>query len=447
MFRGAALRGARVALRTSALGAPQPVPAPPMQETRRAKNARIHEVRRKDKGQSLVDKFRMNKEKRQARPEFEVWPSMSVRDLARVMGRAPEDVLDLVLTLPGAEALDSERQPINDPQLLMALAKKVGVRFRMVASPAARMIKSLEEAEEDKDVKVEPAKAEDLRPRPPVVAIMGHIDHGKTSLLDYLRESRIVEGEFGGITQHIGAFSVRLPGQKGRKVTFIDTPGHAAFKAMRSRGAQTTDMVVLVVDAAEGVKEQTMESLRMCREASTPIIVALNKIDRPGADVEGTKKQLKEEAGVDLEDYGGEVQAVPVSAKTGAGVSDLVEALAALAEVLQLSASRKGPVEGVVIESSVRHGLGKTATVLVKRGALRKGAHLVSQRCSARVKKVMDDRDREVKEALPSDAVTVAGWRELPPAGETVNEVRVFPSGDEKGFRTPVPGADGEARE
>ncbi len=384
----------------------------------RGKKSRGHE--------SLLDKYNMMQKKKRMAKVFDVWESMSVRDLARVLDKPTEDVLDLVLTFAEAEHLESEWQPFNDRKLLVAVGRKLGVKFRVGASPAARVMKVMREEEEDLDVKTKPPRPEELRPRPPVVAIMGHVDHGKTTLLDHLRQSRIVEGEFGGITQHIGAFSVRLPGQDGaekRKVTFVDTPGHAAFKAMRSRGARTTDIVVLMVDVNEGVKEQTLESLRMIEEARTPMIVALNKIDRPEADVEGTKRQLKEEAGVDLEDFGGDVQSVPISALTGQGVPELVEALSALAEVQQLSADWKGPVEGVVLESSVKHGLGKSATVLLQRGVLKKGDHLVAGICQAKVKKLLDERDKEVREAAPSEAVTVVGWKEIPSAGDVVNQV------------------------
>ena len=236
-------------------------------------------------------------------------------------------------------------------QILQAVAKTLDWHIRPVANPFAKV-----EVEKSLDIVSISPKEKDLEPRPPVVAIMGHIDHGKTTLLDYLRKSRITEGEFGGITQHIGAFSVELA--SGKMVTFIDTPGHAAFKTMRSRGAYATDIVVLVVDVAEGVLEQTLESIRMIKESGRAMIVALNKIDRPNADVENTKQELKE-AGVDLEDFGGDVQSVAISALKGTNVSDLVEALSAQAEMLQLKADFKGPVEGVIIESKMEQGLGK----------------------------------------------------------------------------------------
>ena len=235
--------------------------------------------------------------------------------------------------------------------------------------------------------------------RPPVVAIVGHIDHGKTTLLDRLRKSNIVETEFGGITQHIGAFSVTLgeylrdekSSLIGGKVTFLDTPGHAAFKNMRIRGTLITDIVILVVDTSEGPLEQTLESIQAVKKARVSLVVALNKIDKPDANIEETKKALHR-AGVNLEDYGGDVQAVPISAKTGMGVNDLIESVIAQAEVIQLSADPKGPVEGTIIESNQELGIGKVATILVKRGTLTKGQYLVCGETYTHVRQLLDTR-------------------------------------------------------
>ena len=290
--------------------------------------------------------------------------------------------------------------------------------FSFVPDPRAATI----DAPENLDVVVTPPSPESLTPRPPVVAIMGHIDHGKTTLLDHLRHSRVVDGEFGGITQHIGAFSVRLDGGDAGEICFVDTPGHAAFKQMRSRGAGATDVVVLVVDASEGVLDQTKESIRMVKEAGAAMIVAINKIDRPSADVAATKLGLRD-AGVELEEFGGDVPAVAISALLGTNVPELVEALLATAEMLQLSADRDGPVEGVVLESTADGGLGKVATMLVQRGRLKKGDLLVCGLTHAKVRKLMDDRGREQAEAGPSQAVRVMGWKEVPPAGEAVHQV------------------------
>ena len=266
------------------------------------------------------------------------------------------------------------------------IASKINCGFRFVPPPKQ---KSPERDDNPNlDIVHDPPKLEDLVPRPPVVAIVGHIDHGKTTLLDRLRQSNVVETEFGGITQHIGAFSVALNKFNSGMVTFLDTPGHAAFKNMRVRGALVTDVVILVVDASEGPLEQTIESIDAVKKARVSLIVALNKIDKPGADIEATKKALYE-AGVALEDFGGDVQAVPISALKGDGVEDLIEAVLAQAEVLQLSADHKGPVEGSIIESFQEPGLGKTATVLLKRGTLMKGQILVSGETYTKVRQVL----------------------------------------------------------
>jgi translation initiation factor IF-2 len=290
--------------------------------------------------------------------------------VATVLGLEVDEVFELMLDMDNTDYIRNERQPINNQEVFKQLAQKMKFRIKYVPDPRRKAAQNV--TEENLDVKVIAPKAEDLVAKPPVVTIMGHVDHGKTTLLDYLRKSRIVESEFGGITQHIGAFSVSL--DKTHTVTFIDTPGHAAFKAMRSRGAGATDVVVLVVDACEGVLDQTLESVRMARESGAPIVVALNKIDKAGADVEAAKQQLQE-AGLQLEDFGGDVQVVPISALKGTNVPKLIEAILTLAEVMQLKADFCGPVEGVVLESKVDSGLGRVATVLVQRGTLQKVTH------------------------------------------------------------------------
>ena len=312
-----------------------------------------------------------------------------MQELSNQLQLDVDDVMDVILSLKdvNTDHIDSERSEISDTKIWNSLANKLHFKYRVTENPNSKQEKALL----DKDVyKDPPASEEDMVSRPPVITIMGHIDHGKTSLLDHLRKSRIVAGEAGGITQHIGAFSVTL--ESGSSVTFIDTPGHAAFTAMRTRGASSTDIVILIVDACEGVLDQTVESLRIIRQTRVPFIVAINKIDKPGANIEKTKKALFE-AGVPLEDFGGDVQAVPISALNGQGVSDLIEAVLAQSEVLQLSADPVGPVEGTVIESNLELGLGKTATVIVKRGTLKKGQHLVCGETLVKVKQLLDTRE------------------------------------------------------
>src|SRR5580693_6659113 len=234
-------------------------------------------------------------------------------------------------------------------------------------------------------------------PRPPVVTVMGHVDHGKTSLLDYIRRTKVAAGEAGGITQHIGAYHVETP--KG-VITFLDTPGHAAFTAMRARGARATDVVVLVVAADDGVMPQTVEAIQHARAAKVPMIVAVNKMDKDGANPDNVKQGLVQYEVVP-EDWGGDVQFIPVSAKTGAGIEDLLEAISIQAEVMELKAVADGRASGVVIESSLDRGRGPVATVLVQQGTLKKGDFIVCGIEYGRVRAMFDETGKQIEEAGP----------------------------------------------
>jgi len=251
-------------------------------------------------------------------------------------------------------------------------------------------------------------------PRPPVVTVMGHVDHGKTSLLDYIRRSKVAAGEAGGITQHIGAYRVETP--RGL-ITFLDTPGHAAFTAMRARGAKATDVVVLVVAADDGVMPQTAEAIQHARAAGVPIVVAVNKIDKPEADPERVRTELSKHE-VIPEEWGGNDIFVNVSARTGAGVDQLLESILLQAEVLEIKAPRVGPAAGVVIESSIEKGRGAVATVLVKRGTLRTGDSILAGTEFGRVRAMFDENGQSVQEAAPSTPVAVLGLSGTPKAGD-----------------------------
>ncbi|MBI2871417.1 MAG: translation initiation factor IF-2 [Candidatus Omnitrophica bacterium] len=257
-------------------------------------------------------------------------------------------------------------------------------------------------------------KAEDRCQRPPVVTLMGHVDHGKTSLLDAIRKTRVVEGEAGAITQHIGAYSVAL---KNGRVTFLDTPGHEAFTAMRARGANVTDVVVLVVAANDGLMPQTLEAIDHARAAEVTIVVALNKMDLPNIDLNRVKKQLAE-VGLMVEEWGGKTIAVPVSAKTGKGIDQLLEMLLLEAELLELKANPKVPARGAVIEGRLSKGRGPVATVLVQNGTLRAGDVVLSGMHYGRVRAMHDDKGSRLKEAGPSDPVEIWGLSGVPEAGD-----------------------------
>ncbi len=264
-------------------------------------------------------------------------------------------------------------------------------------------------------LKREAPEPQALKLRPPVVTIMGHVDHGKTTLLDAIRKSDVALGEAGGITQHIGAYMVDVG--NNRTITFIDTPGHEAFSAMRARGAKTTDIVILVVAADDGIMPQTKEAIAHAREANVPIMVALNKIDKPGVQIDRVKKQL---ADLDLlaEDWGGKTVVAPVSAKANKGIKELLELILLQADILELKASPDQLAEGVVLEAKVARGLGPVATVLIQQGILKKGDVLVAGTVFGKVRLLIDDRGRQLKEALPSFAVEVSGLENVPQAGD-----------------------------
>jgi len=259
--------------------------------------------------------------------------------------------------------------------------------------------------------KIYKEKSDTLVPRAPIVTVMGHVDHGKTTLLDRIRKTRVAEKEEGGITQNIGAYKVQY---KGKQITFIDTPGHEAFTEMRARGAQATDIVVLVVAADDGVMPQTVEAYNHAKLANVPIIVAINKIDKPNANVELTKNQLVSKLNLIPEDWGGDTIVVPISAKTGKGIDDLLEMILLVAEINEIKAYPKGKARGVIIESQLDRFRGPVATVIVKDGVLKRGDYVITTNTYGKVRALIDDRGKNVKEAHPSDPVIVMGFEEVP---------------------------------
>ncbi len=279
--------------------------------------------------------------------------------------------------------------------------------------------KRVSEADVEEGLEGPEDRPEDLKPRPPVITVMGHVDHGKTSLLDAIRQTKVVDTEAGGITQHIGAYQVETD---SGKITFLDTPGHEAFSSMRARGAKATDIVVLVVAADDGVKPQTIEAISHAKAAEVPIIVAINKIDKPEADPNRVRTELMQHE-VFVESMGGDVLDVEVSARTGQGIPDLLEAINLQAELMELKANPDRPGEGIVIEAKLEKGRGPVATVLVQRGTLRVGDIVVAGSAWGRVRALIDDTGRRVKEAGPSMPVEILGFHGVPEAGDKLHVV------------------------
>ena len=287
-------------------------------------------------------------------------------------------------------------------------AQEIALEYDIIAEPEEKVDvigELLKEEEEDEA---------DMVPRPPVVCVMGHVDHGKTSLLDAIRHTNVTRGEAGGITQHIGAYVVEINGQK---ITFLDTPGHEAFTAMRMRGADATDIAVLVVAADDGVMPQTIEAISHAKAAGVEIIVAINKVDKPSANIERVKQELSEYELIP-EDWGGSTVCVPVSAHTGEGINNLLEMILLTAEVAELKANPNRAARGLVIEAQLDKGKGPVATILVQKGTLHVGDFIAAGACSGKVRAMMDDKGRRVKEAGPSTPVEILGLGDVPNAGE-----------------------------
>ncbi len=376
--------------------------------------------RRRDSGMmngGMDDEFVRGKKKKKAAQKTFIEPvkiekavmtaeTITVRDLTERIGKPAGEIIKKLMMLGIIATINNEL----DYDTASLVASEFGVELEL------KLHETAEDALEKEDV--EDAET-DLVPRPPVVTIMGHVDHGKTSLLDYIRKTRVTAGEAGGITQHIGAYTVDL---KGQQITFLDTPGHEAFTSMRMRGAQATDIAVLVVAADDGVMPQTIEAISHAKSAGVQIIVAINKIDKVGANIERIKQQLTEYELV-CEEWGGDTIMVPVSAVTGEGVEPLLEMILLVAEVQDYRANPNRKARGIIIEARLDKGRGPVATVLVKNGTLRVGDTIVAGTAYGRVRAMTNDRGERVKTAGPSDPVEVIGFNDVPDAGDTITAV------------------------
>ncbi|MGQ9515955.1 MAG: translation initiation factor IF-2 [Anaerolineae bacterium] len=376
---------------------PKPAPAPTARPAKREKRAETTSVQAPEKPAEKV---------------LTLPASISVRDLASRMGISPIDVIKELMN----NGVMANINQMIDFDTAAIVASELG--FTPVEEkPAEPEVMEEKAPEKTKPLwrliceREDPSK---LKPRPPVVTVLGHVDHGKTTLLDAIRHANVAASEAGGITQRIGAYQVDV---HGKKITFIDTPGHEAFTAMRARGAQVTDLAVLVVAADDGVMPQTREAINHARAAQVPILVALNKIDKANANPERVKQQLADE-GLVVEDWGGDVICVPISAKLGQGIDELLENILLVTEVAELKANPDCPAMGTVLESKIDKARGPIATLLVQNGTLRVGDNVVVGEVYGRVRAMFDDRGNLVKEAPPSMPVAVLGLSGLPAPGD-----------------------------
>ena len=357
-------------------------------------------VSKKKKTQKEIEREEIERNAEAACGVVEIGDTITVKELCEKLGKPTADVIKNLIFLGVMAGVNQE--------IDFATAEKLCEKYEVIAERKEEETE-LEAFEEDTDV-VE----ENLEKRPPIVTIMGHVDHGKTSLLDAIRKARVTDTEAGGITQHIGAYTVTL---NGEKITFLDTPGHEAFTAMRARGAQVTDIVILVVAADDGIMPQTKEAISHCKAANVPMIVAINKIDRPGANVDRVKQELTEH-GLVSEDWGGDTICVPVSAKTGENLDSLLEMILLTAEMQELTADPNRKSKGTVIEAKLDKGRGAVASLLIQNGTLHVGDSILVGSTYGRIRAMFDDMGKKIKSAGPSIPVEVLGLSEVPAAGD-----------------------------
>ncbi|AMC93325.1 translation initiation factor IF-2 [Erysipelothrix larvae] len=331
--------------------------------------------------------------------EIEYFDGITVTDLAERLERSPSELIKLLFLMGTVVTINSSL----DSETVELICMEYNV--------TAQKVEVIDELALDDDIQDDP---KDLKPRPPIITIMGHVDHGKTTLLDTIRKTNVVSDEFGGITQHIGAYQIR---HNNQLLTFLDTPGHQAFTAMRARGAKVTDLVIIVVAADDGMMPQTREAIDHAKVAEVPMIVAINKIDKPGANFDRIYSEFAD-AGITPEEWGGDTVFAKISAKTGEGIEDLLETILVATELEELSANPNRTAIGTVIEAKLDKGRGPVATLLVQNGTLHVGDPLVVGSIFARIRKMTDSNGRELVEALPSMPVEIIGLQDVPTAGD-----------------------------
>jgi len=331
----------------------------------------------------------------------EIPEDIRVYEFAEALNRPMSDIIKVLFDL----GMMMTKNDFLGNDEIEILSEEFDVEVTII-DPKDEFTHEVEDIEEDPDA----------TERAPIITIMGHVDHGKTSLLDAIREAKVTDGEAGGITQHIGAYTIE---QHGKAITFIDTPGHAAFSHMREKGTEITDIIVIVVAADDGVKPQTLEVIKLAKESGAPIIVALNKMDKETAQPDMVKGQMAEH-GISPVDWGGDIEFVPVSAKSGMGIDDLLENILTTADILELKANKNAMAKAAVIESSLEKGRGPVATVIVQNGTLKVGDYVVCGAAYGRVKAMMDEHKKQIKSLLPSHTAVIAGLNEVPASGEVM---------------------------
>lgn len=381
----------------------------PEEKSEKFKKNTENTVKITDKNKSKQDKSAKDLKKQVSKEnhEVEIEDTITVKEFSEKIGKPITEVIKQLIFMGVMAAINQE--------IDFSTAEKLGEKFDITVLKKKEDIdKGVAEQDEDED------EDTNVEKRPPVVTVMGHVDHGKTSLLDAIRKSKVTATEAGGITQHIGAYTVTI---NGEKITFLDTPGHEAFTAMRARGAQITDIVILVVAADDGIMPQTAEAINHCKAANVPIVVAINKIDRPGANVDKVKQELTEYELVP-EDWGGDTICIPVSAHTKEGIDTLLEMVILTAEMQELKANSNRNGKGTVVEAKLDKGRGAVATLLIQNGTLNVGDSIIVGSTYGRIRAMFDDKGNKIKSAGPSIPVEILGLSEVPAAGDRFHQVK-----------------------